>query len=85
MGAVRVHLIRAAYCLILFGLIISPAYSQAPIDDFMRKTGKIYVVVSVLAVIFLLIVGYLIFLDRRIRKLEKKLPNDKTDQTGELL
>jgi CcmD family protein len=61
------------------GILISPLYSQSPIEDFMRSTGKIYVVVAVLAVIFLLIIGYLIFLDRKIRRLEKQLPNDKHD------
>ena len=59
----------------LTGFLISPLYTQSTIDDFMRNTGKIYVVVAVLAVIFLLIIGYLIFLDRKIRKLEKQFPN----------
>lgn len=46
-------------------------FSQGSGQDFLRSTGKIYVVVAVLAVIFLLIVAFLIYLERRISKLEK--------------
>lgn len=47
------------------------AFSQETSQDFLRSTGKIYVVVAVIAVIFLLITGFLIYLERRISKLEK--------------
>ena len=71
--------VKSAVCsfLCLSGVLVSPLFGQAPIDDFMRHTGKINVVVAVLAVIFIFIVGYLITLDRKIRKLENKLPNGK--------
>ncbi|HEY0030923.1 MAG TPA: CcmD family protein [Bacteroidia bacterium] len=36
------------------------------------QSGKIYVVVAVMSVIFLGIAGYLVMLDRKISKLEKK-------------
>lgn len=72
------HLKRAVcWIFFLFGFLISPAVCQAHIDDFMRSTGKIYVVVAVLVVIFLLIIGYLIVLDRKIKKLENNLPNEE--------
>ena len=75
---VKAYLKRAVCCVFcLSGALFSPLFGQNPIDDFMRHTGKINVVVSVLAVIFLLIIGYLISLDRKIRKLENNLPNDK--------
>jgi len=75
---VRVHVKRALCCFLgMSGMLCSPLFGQAPIDDFMRQTGKINVVVSVLAVIFLLIIGYLISLDLRIRKIENNLPNGK--------
>lgn len=45
----------------------------------MRSTGKIYTVVAGLVIIFLLIVVYLIYLDRKIRKLEKQHTNGKTE------
>ena len=40
--------------------------------DVMRSNGKIYVVVAVLAVIFIGIILYLIRIDRKISKLEKR-------------
>jgi uncharacterized protein HemX len=36
-----------------------------------QSTGKFYVVVAVIAVLFLGIVGYMISVDRKIKKLEK--------------
>jgi CcmD family protein len=59
----------------LIGFLISPVICQATSDDFMRSAGKIYVVVGVLVIIFLLIIGYLIYLDRKIHKLENQSPN----------
>jgi CcmD family protein len=37
-----------------------------------QSTGKFYVVIGVIAVIFIGIVGYLISIDRKISKLENK-------------
>ncbi len=39
------------------------------------QSGKIYVVVVVMSIIFIGIVGYLIMLDRKITKLEKEIQN----------
>lgn len=39
--------------------------------DIMRSNGKIYVVVAVLATIFVGIIGYLIYIDKKLSKLEK--------------
>jgi CcmD family protein len=39
--------------------------------DGLFQSGKIYVVVTVLSIIFVGIIGYLIMLDRKISKLEK--------------
>ena len=41
--------------------------------DFMRSTGKIYVVVAVIVAIFVGIVIYLVSLDRKITKLENQI------------
>lgn len=41
--------------------------------DGLYQSGKIYVVVTVLAVLFMGITGYLISLDRKIGKLEKEI------------
>ena len=43
--------------------------------DGLYQSGKIYVVVVSLAIIFTGIVGYLIMLDRKICKLEKEIKN----------
>jgi CcmD family protein len=58
-----------------FGLILSSFAQQAEdveMADAMRASGKIYVVVTVLAILFTGIVVYLISLDRKISKLEKE-------------
>ncbi|MFQ5448585.1 MAG: CcmD family protein [Saprospiraceae bacterium] len=41
--------------------------------DFMRSMGKMYVVVSVIAAIFIGIVFFLIYLDRKLTKLENQV------------
>ena len=41
----------------------------------LRQSGKIYVVVLVMATIFAGIILFLVFLDRKVRKLEKKSSN----------
>ena len=46
--------------------------STAEPADFMRSEGKLYVVVACVVVIVLGIYVYLINLDRKIKKLEKK-------------
>ncbi|PCH98179.1 MAG: CcmD family protein [Bacteroidetes bacterium] len=41
--------------------------------DAMRESGKIYVVVGVLLIIFLGFIAFLIMTDRKISKLEKEI------------
>lgn len=53
--------------LLIFGTLQANAAEMA---DVMRSNGKIYVVVAVIAVVFLIIIAYLISQERRIRKLE---------------
>jgi CcmD family protein len=48
------------------------AFAQTEMADGMRASGKIYVVVVVLATIFAGIFGYLVYLDRKVSKLERK-------------
>jgi CcmD family protein len=58
----------------LLCFVASIAQSQ-PVEmaDTMRSEGKIYVVVAILLVIFLGLIGYLVMLDRKITRIEKKL------------
>lgn len=51
-------------------------HAQTASADFMTSIGKIYVVVGVLAVIFLGIIFYLIRLDLKLSKLEKQIYRD---------
>lgn len=59
---------------ILLVLFLNPTRSLCQSDsiDFLRNTGKMYSVYAVVLVLFLGIVFYLIHLDKKISKLEKK-------------
>jgi CcmD family protein len=50
---------------------ITTLSAQPESADFMRSTGKIYVVIAVLCIIFIGIVIFLINLDRKLQRLEK--------------
>jgi uncharacterized membrane protein YdbT with pleckstrin-like domain len=54
-------------------LFFSSAAHAAEMADIMRQDGKIYVVVAVISMVFLVIVVYLISQELRIRRIEKKL------------
>lgn len=58
--------------LFLFAMISSFAQEKVEMAEALRSSGKIYVVVSVIAVIFLGIATYLFYLERRLSKLEKE-------------
>lgn len=45
--------------------------------DGMRAEGKIYVVIAVMATIFVCIIAYLIVIDRKVKKLEDEIKNRK--------
>jgi hypothetical protein len=49
------------------------AQEEVQMADQMRADGKIWVVVGVIAVVFVGIIAYLVLLDRKIRKIEKNL------------
>lgn len=62
------------YFLILLSLICSTALSaQSNDSDFMSNIGKIYVVVAVIAAVFIGITLFLLYLDRKITKLENQI------------
>jgi len=52
-------------------------YGQDGSVDFMRSIGKIYVVVAVVLAIFIGIVLFLIFLDRRLTKIEHQIKRNE--------
>lgn len=47
--------------------------AQSAQPDFMRSIGKIYVVVAVIVAVFLGLVLFLIYLDKRLTKLENQI------------
>ena len=67
---------KASFLSIIFlltGTIITFAQNAQPsMADALRRDGKIYVVVLVLATIFAGIIALLMRIDRKISKLEKK-------------
>ena len=62
---------RNLFILILL-LTAQVSFAQTEMADTMRSNGKIYVVVVVLATIFAGIFAYLVYLDRKITRLEKE-------------
>ena len=52
---------------------VSTLSAQADNGDFMRSIGKIYVVVAVIVAIFIGIVLFLVYLDRKLTKLENQI------------
>jgi CcmD family protein len=70
------YLLVLALCLFLFWTASS--FAQGTADDvemaeLMRSSGKIYVVVAVLSIIYVGIIFYLIKIDRQLTKLERKI------------
>ena len=62
---------------LLFILLSFTSFSQnAEMADTFRQEGKIYVVIAVLAIVFVCVIGILIFIERRVSKIEKEL-NEK--------
>lgn len=46
--------------------------AEPQMADTFRSEGKIYVVITVISIIFICLIGYLIYIDTKLRKLEKK-------------
>ncbi len=50
-----------------------PLAAQSAETDFMRSRGKIFVVVAVIAAVFIGIALFLVFLERKLTKLENQI------------
>ncbi|BAU53613.1 CcmD family protein [Mucilaginibacter gotjawali] len=65
---------------ILFSALLLPAYvsafaqqnQQVEMADAMRSSGKIYVVIAIVVIIFTGLAIYLFSIDRRLKKIEKE-------------
>ncbi len=71
--------------LFLFSALLSMAsepaalYAAQPqMADAFRSEGKIYVVITVISIIFLCIVLFLVYLERKLKKLEQQIKKDHT-------
>ena len=58
---------------LLFLFTSNNLLAQSGSTDFMRSMGKMYVVVAVILTIFIGIVLFLVFLDRRLTKIENQI------------
>jgi uncharacterized transporter YbjL len=64
--------------LLIFESIQAVAQSAEPeMADTMRSEGKIYVVVAILLTIFAGLIFYLVRIDRKVTRLEKRLQDRK--------
>ncbi len=66
------RLLMLIIALFFNALVYAQETSTVEMADGLRSSGKIYVVVASIAVIFFGIVFYLVTLDRRLSKLEKE-------------
>jgi CcmD family protein len=68
-----------AFCSLLLASLFSFGQETDKIDmaEAMRSNGKIYVVVAVVAIIFIGLVIFLITIDRKVKKLEKQMEESK--------
>lgn len=66
-------LTKQAISLSTFLLLSQLLMAQGSETDFFRNTGKIYVVVAIIVATFLGIVFFLIYLDRKISRLEREI------------
>lgn len=66
-------MIKKLICLLLFLVTLSAKSQTAEMADTFREEGKIYVVISVLAIVFACIIFALLLIERRISKLEKEI------------
>jgi CcmD family protein len=57
--------------LLSFVTVFAQQANDVEMADAMRSSGKIYVVISVIAIIFTGLAIYLFSIDRRLKKLEK--------------
>ncbi len=61
--------------LFIFFIQLAQAQQETP-PDFMRSVGKIYVVAGVTLIILLTLLVYIVIIDRRISRIEKRHKNE---------
>jgi CcmD family protein len=58
--------------LLSFTSVFAQSNAAVTMDDALQSNGKIYVVVSIIAIIFVGLALYLFSIDRRLKKIEKE-------------
>jgi CcmD family protein len=58
--------------LLSFSSVFAQADSSVEMADALRSSGKIYVVITTIAIIFVGLAIYLFSIDRRLKKIEKQ-------------
>lgn len=64
---------RKIFVILLLHFLAITTYGQNTDADFMSSIGKIYVVVAVIVAVFIGIVIFLVYLDRKLTKLEDQI------------
>jgi CcmD family protein len=72
-AATKTRTMSKSYLMLLLFLLTGLQTTFAQDADFMRSMGKMYVVVAVIAAVFIGIVLFLIYLDRKLTKLENQI------------
>jgi uncharacterized membrane protein len=69
---------KKIFYLFLLMLLSKVATAQdAEMADAMRSNGKIYVVVGIILIVLIGLITYLFLIDRKITRLENKLPDKR--------
>ncbi len=66
-------ILRTLLLLLALVIVHQPVFAHAEQVDFMRSMGKLYVVVAVILAIFLGIVIFLVYLDRKLTNIENQI------------
>jgi CcmD family protein len=65
------------FTLLTSNILFAQEMTSPEMADGMRSEGKIYVVVAILVIIFAGLIAYLVALDRKLTRLEKKITDKK--------
>lgn len=66
-------MIKKAFTIVFLLLSFVGMAQEPEMADSFRQEGKIYIVISVIAVIFVCLVLFLVYLERKLKKLEEKI------------
>ena len=75
-GLLRKSMHKKSAFLVVFFLLVQTVQAQDTAPDFMRSVGKIYVVAAVTLIILIALFAYMVMLDRKISRIEKRHKNE---------